>query len=538
MKSFTTVLFCSVLLARSSLAIPTVDHVEAEKILQQRQRDLQNDTPLNEEERASLKWMLSRRTLRFNDEVSNNQQSNRRRLTHDKYANNALANAMRKSALAKVKTERRAGRRKLRGEKSDAKEFPVKNAKEVKAAKEVKDAKDDKEVKDKSISGDEASAKTKIEETISWLNSNSNPSAGKEEYEEKEVKEARAAKDSKDPEKTKDNNPLMAKELRVVKDTASKNPDVMKESKVIRTTPEFMKPPSPGPKPKPANHDKRSQMRETPTATSIGGAMEGRMVDGNELSTSTSTTRSGTTRSGTTRSGRYRNAYYDYNGNGNGGNNNGYYEYDNNGGNNIPQDPVEEEEIFVPQSRAETPEKVSMVLEAFQDSRMLAEPVYADESYLAPGTQYLFSNEPLYNVVFDVPPNAEDNHRPAYLVNERDKIAEVSGECIRTDPKIKYAGKAYCQFEYRFLDSKGNVEASLTASGPVSKGDIDTLSITGGSGIFRRTVGTVILETGSIRRGSPPMFVPDDSRDLPSSYLVKMFVFLDSVDVELARSSR
>jgi len=530
MKSFTTVLFCSVLLARSSLAIPTVDHVEAENILQQRQRDLQNDTPLNEEERASLKWMLSRRTLRFNDEVSNNQQSNRRRLTHDKYANNALANAMRKSALAKVKTERRASRRKLRGEKLDAKEFQVKNAKEVKDAKdakaaknakEVKAAKDAKGVKVKSISGDEASAKM--------------------EADEKEVKKARAAKDSKDLEKTKDTNPLMAKELRVVKDTASKNPDVMKESKVMRTTPEFMKPPRPKPEPvsstvannlpRQANHDMRSQMRETPTATSIGGAMQGRMVDGNELSTSTSTTRSGTTRSG-----GYRNAYYNYNGNG--GNNNGYYEYGSNGGNNKPQDPVEEEEIFVPQSRAETPEKVSMVLEAFQDSRMLAEPVFADESYLAPGTQYLFSNEPLYNVVFDVPPNAEDNHRPAYLVNERDKVAEVSGECIRTDPKINYAGKAYCQFEYRFLDSKGNVEASLTASGPVSKGDIDTLSITGGSGIFRRTVGTVILETGSIRRGSPPMFVPDDSRDLPSSYLVKMFVFLDSVDVELARSSR
>jgi len=148
MKSLPTVLFCSVLLAQSSLAIiPTVDYVEAKNVLQQRQRDLQNDTPLNEEERASLKWMLSRRTLRFNDEVSNNQQSNRRRLTHDKYANNALANAMRKSALAKVKAERRAGRRKLRGE-MEVKEFKLKNAKEVKEGKDAKEVKDSNEIKE------------------------------------------------------------------------------------------------------------------------------------------------------------------------------------------------------------------------------------------------------------------------------------------------------------------------------------------------------------------------------------------------------
>jgi len=330
-----------------------------------------------------------------------------------------------------------------------------------------------------------------------------------------EPKDARTGKDTTVTKKLKD----------------SKDPVDPEESSVMRPNPVPMRPHKPvsstlaNDSPKQANHAKPSQIRETPKAMSSGGATQGRMADGNELSSSSSTS--------TTRSGGYRNAYYNYNSNG--GNNNPYYNYGQNGGNNKPL-PVEEE-IFVPQSRAETPEKVSMVLEAFQDSRMLADPVLADVSYLAPGTQYLFSNEPLYNVVFDVPPNAEDSHRPAYLVNERDKIAEVSGECIRTDPKINYTGKAYCQFEYRFLDSKGDVEASITASGPISKGDIDTLSITGGSGIFRRTVGTVILETGGIRRGSPPMFVPDDTLDLPSSYLVKMFVFLDSVDVERARSS-
>jgi hypothetical protein len=117
MKSLITVLVCSVLLAPSSLAIPTVDHVEIENILKQRQRNLQDDTPLNEEERASLKRMLSTKTLRVNDDVSNNQQSNHRRLADNKFANNPLAIAMRESAHAKVKNIRRAGRRELRGDK-------------------------------------------------------------------------------------------------------------------------------------------------------------------------------------------------------------------------------------------------------------------------------------------------------------------------------------------------------------------------------------------------------------------------------------
>jgi hypothetical protein len=183
--------------------------------------------------------------------------------------------------------------------------------------------------------------------------------------------------------------------------------------------------------------------------------------------------------------------------------------------------------------KAEIPEKVSMVLEAFQDSRGLAEPILLspDTSYLTAGTEYLYSNEPLFNVVFDVPPGA---NRPAYLVNTRDRIAVVSGSCTRTDPKINYVGRSYCQFEYRFLDRQGNVEASIMAEGPITKGDINTLSVTGGSGIFRRTVGTVVLEAGHLRSGSPPIFIPDDRLDLPSNYLVKMFVFMDSVDLELS----
>lgn len=228
----------------------------------------------------------------------------------------------------------------------------------------------------------------------------------------------------------------------------------------------------------------------------------------------------------------YNNAYNGaYNNPYNGAYNNAYnggYGYGGGAGSLVLGDNAQTQHVKV-----DVPEKVSMVLEAFQDSRNIEAPIRLDSgiSYLTAGTQYLYTNEPLFNVVFDIPPGGS---RGAYLINQNDRVAVVSGTCIRTDPKTRYIGRAYCTFEYRFLDSRGNVEASLSAEGPVSKGDINTLSITGGTGIFRRTVGTVVLESGAIRSGSPPLFIPNDQRDLPSSYLIKMFVFMDSVDLELA----
>ena len=469
MKSLITVLICSVLLAPSSLAIPTVDHVEVENTLKQRQRNLQDDTPLNEEERASLKRMLSTKTLRVNDDVSNNQQSNNRRLANNQFANNPLAIAMRESALAKVKNIRRAGRRELRGENSEGPDKDAKDAKEDKGDKEDKEDKGDK--------GDKEDKEDKEDKSVTPKA----PRAGNTP-----VKEGKPARIGNQPKPVK---PMPA-------------------AKPIKMNP---------PKTDPSASDKA-------TAPSIGGRMDG---GGESPSEPLSTTRSGG-------NGGYGGGNGGYGG-GNGGYGGGYGRNGGYGGGYGRQQPApiyEEPETFR-QGGGEIPEKVSMVLEAFQDSRLLEDPVLADQSFLSPGTQYLFSNEPLFNVVFGIP---EGRSSGAYLINERDKIAEVSGECIRTDPKINYQGKAYCQFEYRFLDSNGNVEASLSASGPISKGDIDTLAITGGTGIFRRTVGTVILESGIIRRGSPPMFIPDDTLDLPSSYLVKMFVFLDSVDLEIASS--
>jgi hypothetical protein len=485
MKSLITVLICSVLLAPSSLAIPTVDHVEVENTLKQRQQNLQDDTPLNEEERASLKRMLSTKTLRVNDDVSNNQQSDNRRLASNQYANNPLAIAMRESALAKVKNIRRAGRRELRGNTGEA-PGSMGQDKEDKGDKGDKDAKDAKDAKD--------------------------------------GKDGKDGKDDSNKPKPADDSPkpvAKPKPVKVDKETrvgnkpkpADDNPKPAAEPKPVRMNP----PGTDGSKTDPSAPGK-------PTAPSIGGRMDG---GGESPSEPISTTRSGG-------NGGYGGGNGGYGG-GNGGYGGGYGRNGGYGGGYGRQQPApiyEEPETFR-QGGGEIPEKVSMVLEAFQDSRLLEDPVLADQSFLSPGTQYLFSNEPLFNVVFGIP---EGRSSGAYLINERDKIAEVSGECIRTDPKINYQGKAYCQFEYRFLDSNGNVEASLSASGPISKGDIDTLAITGGTGIFRRTVGTVILESGIIRRGSPPMFIPNDTLDLPSSYLVKMFVFLDSVDLEIASS--
>jgi hypothetical protein len=182
------------------------------------------------------------------------------------------------------------------------------------------------------------------------------------------------------------------------------------------------------------------------------------------------------------------------------------------------------------------PELVPMVLEAFQDSRLVQPPVLTEPSAeeTAPGTQYVFANEPLYNVKLDSPGSHVSSGSSGYFVDESDLIATVSGTCIRTDPNIGnelYVGRAYCEFSYHFLDEFGNVEAGLVAEGPIQIGDYSTLSITGGTGIFRGTVGTVILESGSIDVGTNPIFAPDPLLDLPSSYIVNMFVFMDGLSM-------
>jgi hypothetical protein len=182
------------------------------------------------------------------------------------------------------------------------------------------------------------------------------------------------------------------------------------------------------------------------------------------------------------------------------------------------------------------PELVPMVLEAFQDARMVQPPILTTPlaSDRDAGTQYMYANEPLFNVQLDSPGSHVASGNEGYYVDESDMIATVSGTCTRTDPNTgneTYVGRAYCQYSYHFLDEFGNVEAGLIAEGVVQIGDYSTLSITGGSGIFRGTVGTIILESGTIGSGNNPTFVPDPMLDLPSSYLVNMFVFMDPLSL-------
>jgi hypothetical protein len=174
------------------------------------------------------------------------------------------------------------------------------------------------------------------------------------------------------------------------------------------------------------------------------------------------------------------------------------------------------------------PDLVPLKLEAFQDSRNVAPPVLngPDASELEPGTQYMYSNEPLYPVYLDTPRGDSIRNNGGYVVDDSVAIASVSGKCTRLDSTT---GRAYCQYDYHFYDEVGQEEAEITAEGIVQIGEYSTLSITGGSGIFRRTAGSVLLYTGDIGFETNPVFVPNDSIDLPSSYLVEMYIWLDSL---------
>lgn len=502
MKIFFSVSILYLLFAQLSWAVSTnFDHIEAEKAMEERKRDLKTNTPLNEAEIFFLKRLLSSATLRESESIVRDLGQNRLKLSNDVYEIDPLAKAMRDSAMQKVdKTMRRSGG------------LDVRSIQDLVGTRKIRESRalrknngDGKEKGGDKQSKGKASEKGAFHEQSPLQKIEAKKAVSKEQV---EVKQGRTR------EKTVTQSAKVIKPVSTTKQVSKRAPKGMED--VIANALEL---------------------------DGLQGRMSGASSEPSDIEI-VSTTRSAGYRSGNKGN---RNSYYEYGNNGhrNGYRNqnrnpNSYYNYGNNQNRPVVDDVFrpQPQQNFAPPPRqkAEIPTKVSMVLEAFQDSRMIQPPVLSGQSFLSPGTQYLFVNEPLYEVVFDIPPNMNSN-RAVYLVNERNRIATVSGECIRTDPKVEYVGKAYCQFDYNFIDSHGNIEASLTASGPISKGDIDTLSITGGSGIFRRTVGTVILESGALKRGTPPVFVPDDTEDLPTSWLVKMFVFLDSVDLEVARSS-
>lgn len=174
---------------------------------------------------------------------------------------------------------------------------------------------------------------------------------------------------------------------------------------------------------------------------------------------------------------------------------------------------------------------VFMFFEGFQDGRNLAggippNPSLPDE--FDAGATYLFNREGIYGVTYD---EFSGNSTTGILVDETDLFAEVTGKCIRTDPHDEldfdnYVGRAYCQFVYT---STGSVDDALTVEGPIQIGEDAVLTVTGGLGIYRRTVGQMYLtpvEPNALS-SSPPSIEFSYELDLPSSYYMQAYIYMD-----------
>ncbi len=172
-----------------------------------------------------------------------------------------------------------------------------------------------------------------------------------------------------------------------------------------------------------------------------------------------------------------------------------------------------------------------MFLEGFQDGRSLAggippNPARPDE--FDAGTTYLFNKEAIYGVIHD---SFSGNSTTGILVDESDIFADVTGKCIRTDPhdeldSANYVGRAYCQFVYTI---SGSITDALTAEGPIQIGEDAVLSVTGGLGIYRRTVGQIFLTPvdAAALSSSPPSIEFSYELDLPSSYYMQAYIYMD-----------
>jgi hypothetical protein len=114
-------------------------------------------------------------------------------------------------------------------------------------------------------------------------------------------------------------------------------------------------------------------------------------------------------------------------------------------------------------------------------------------------------------------------------VNEADQFASVTGKCVRTDPydvlDSNYKGRAYCQFVYSFPGSYDE----LTAEGPIQIGESAALTVTGGTGIYRRTIGEINLTPTdpSALMYSPPAIEFSYTQDLPASYYMAAYIYMD-----------
>ena len=139
------------------------------------------------------------------------------------------------------------------------------------------------------------------------------------------------------------------------------------------------------------------------------------------------------------------------------------------------------------------------------------------------GTAYTYSGQTLYAIDDDDTVKPEDD---GYF------LGVVTGKCTRTDKSEfgdpSYVGKAYCQFNYHFTDGE-SLEATFVAEGPVKMGSNSALPITGGTEVFRRAVGSVILyPVDLIEAGDTWELVENPELDIPAPYKVEAYVWLDA----------
>ena len=187
---------------------------------------------------------------------------------------------------------------------------------------------------------------------------------------------------------------------------------------------------------------------------------------------------------------------------------------------------VDPEEVDTSMTQGGELKYVSIYFEGFQDGQVLVEaippsPEFPDE--FDAGAMYIFDKEPIYGVITDS--TSTTSNTTSITVDTTDKFATVSGQCIRTDPNdeldAKYVGRSYCHFVYTADD----LLDELIAEGPVEIGQPAALTVTGGIGIYRRTVGEVILtavDTSMFPEVSP------SSGDLPASYYMQVYIYMDA----------
>ena len=169
---------------------------------------------------------------------------------------------------------------------------------------------------------------------------------------------------------------------------------------------------------------------------------------------------------------------------------------------------------------------VSIYFEGFQDGQVLVEaippnPEFPDE--FDAGAFYIFDKEPIYGVITDS--TSTTSNTTSISVDPTDKFATVTGQCIRTDPNdeldAKYVGRSYCHFVY----TAEGLSDEFIAEGPLEIGQPAALTVTGGIGIYRRTVGEVILT--AVDTSLFPEVTPS-SGDLPASYYMQVYIYMDA----------